>query len=618
MKLWGLRRRAAIVALGVTGAGVTLGLSQTTLFETYELATYDARMHFAASGSLHEDLFLVEIDHNTIKPDALGWPVPREYYVKLVDLLTRSGARAVAFDVLFHDDQGTYDRLLAYAADRQGRVSFGASFVPVADPAHSTEQPPPAEPADLLPVEALRHRMAHTMILADVDKIARRVPPLLGTPDGRTVPALSLSPFLSIGDGAWKTPASDGGSITIEDVCGPGCARTIPLDAYGAALIRFETVTPKARMSMFDLLRVEEEQGDLSFLKDRIVLVGQTAQTIGDHVPTPLDTPEIRSTPGLYLHANFVDNLLRGRFIRRADTGVRVATLFALALLTAIFTGWLRTGFSLMAFSILTSGYAAASYLLFARIGLWIDLFAPLVSITVCFGSLSVFNHFTRDRAARIYRVAFASYVAPHILDQILEDPAVLSVRGDLRELSVLFSDIKGYTHLSNTLEPAAVMDLLREYLDRMVEVVMRHEGMVDKIMGDGIMVLFGAPVATDEHAKHAVHAAIAMQQEVERLQKKWESEGKVGLSMRVGVATGEAYVGNIGSSSHLEYTAIGQVVNLASRLEGQARPGGVLVNSDCRKAVGDAVEFREVTGLTLKGYDEEVRAFEVLSVFRG
>jgi class 3 adenylate cyclase len=225
-----------------------------------------------------------------------------------------------------------------------------------------------------------------------------------------------------------------------------------------------------------------------------------------------------------------------------------------------------------------------------------------------------------QEREQRILKDAFGAYVSGPMLQRILEAPdSHLALGGARKNLTVLFSDIQGYTGLSNQLPPEEVITLLREYLAEMTQLVCDAGGRIDKIMGDGIMAVFGDPVADPDHAGSAVKVALAMQRTMRGLREKWAGSGRAELAIRIGIATGDVFVGNIGSKrAKLEYTALGPTVNLASRLEGKAPPGGVLISKETQAACQAHFELQPVHGLTLKGYDAAYEAFLVLGPARG
>jgi class 3 adenylate cyclase len=339
----------------------------------------------------------------------------------------------------------------------------------------------------------------------------------------------------------------------------------------------------------------------------RYVLIGQTAHSIGDHGPAA----DGRIVPLVHVHAALLSDLLEGVVLVDAGAGSRLLALAILALLFIALGTLLRPA---------TAAFAAALgigaiWLVVAWLTEGPGLLMPPVSLTlvalVSFGAATLTRMIVQERERRVLRNAFGAYVAPEVLDRVLDDPeAFLAPQGTRKRLSILFSDVQGYTRLSNTLPPEEVVGLLREYLDAMTRIIFRHEGRVDKIMGDGILAYFGDLVPVADHARRAVQCGLEMQAELERLVRRWEGEGKDGLLVRVGVATGEVFVGNIGGAGHLEYTVIGPTVNLAARLESNAPPTGVLVSKETFEETREAFEYRIVPGLALKGFGEAYTAF--------
>jgi adenylate cyclase len=209
---------------------------------------------------------------------------------------------------------------------------------------------------------------------------------------------------------------------------------------------------------------------------------------------------------------------------------------------------------------------------------------------------------------------AFARYVSRQVMDNIISSGAMPQVTGHRKKVTVLFCDILGFSTISETMSPEGVVDMLNEYFEIMVDIVFRHQGMLDKFMGDGLMVLFGAPQEDPYQEEHALKAAVEMQQELRRLRERHEAEGRVGFSIRIGINSGPAVVGNVGSSQRMEYTAIGDTVNLASRLESATRDLGaeILISEYTYNAVRGAFKTRSVGSVRVKGRAEPVQAYMV------
>ncbi|HJU12278.1 MAG TPA: adenylate/guanylate cyclase domain-containing protein [Candidatus Binataceae bacterium] len=217
-------------------------------------------------------------------------------------------------------------------------------------------------------------------------------------------------------------------------------------------------------------------------------------------------------------------------------------------------------------------------------------------------------------RERETIRRAFSGYISRQVLETILEKGELSALKGERRRITVLFADIRGFTAISEGMRPEEVVQMLSEFFDRMVEVLMRHQGTIDKFLGDGMMVIFGAPVDDPYQEEHAVRAAVEMQDELLALCKEWEAKGRRAIKMGIGINSGAAIVGNIGSETHMEYTAVGDTVNLASRLESSTKELGldIIVSEQTYSAVRPLFQWKSAGEITIRGRTDTVRAFSV------
>lgn len=337
--------------------------------------------------------------------------------------------------------------------------------------------------------------------------------------------------------------------------------------------------------------------------RDKLVLIAPTSRLLRDVG----EGPSGGLVPLVALHVSLLSDLLEGRSLREVPRGAMdLATLLLAGLLVAVAL-LLRPPVAAVSLAVVLLGILGGS-LMAVKSG-WVPLpLEPALAAALAFLSALGARLVTQERDRALLQDAFGAYVDPAVVERVLADPErYLALGGARRELSVLFSDIQGYTGLSNALPPAQVMELLREYLDVMTRLVRAHGGRVDKIMGDGIMAVFGDPVPDANHPRSAVSAALAMQREMVRLTDRWREAGQATLAIRVGVATGDVFVGNIGApGAKIEYTVLGPTVNLAARLESKAPAGGVLVSEATRAACGEGFAFERVQGLVLKGFEGE------------
>jgi len=348
----------------------------------------------------------------------------------------------------------------------------------------------------------------------------------------------------------------------------------------------------------------------------RICLIGSTSTGAADFVPSPVSP----RTAGVIVHANILDTILSGRFISRADAIGDLVTILAGGTIVALLAATRPVLQAALAAVLLAAGYAAFNaFVVFGVWQTWLAMVAPLGAMAASFLAVSVYRQLTEERAKRQIRDLFAHAMSPVLVDRLLEDPSLVRLGGEQRTVSCMFSDLAGFTPLSEALGPQQTVRVLNRYFDRVTEAVQnRCGGYLNKFLGDGIFVFFGAPVFQPDHAARAVRAAVECQQEVQRLNGDLGTElgREVRLSVRIGITTGEAMVGNCGSTQRMDYTAVGDCVNLASRLEEACKFFGarVLLDEATWRAGGDSsLPARPLGRVYVAGLSEPVRIWEVL-----
>jgi len=226
------------------------------------------------------------------------------------------------------------------------------------------------------------------------------------------------------------------------------------------------------------------------------------------------------------------------------------------------------------------------------------------------------FNDMARAlREKEMIKRAFTRYVAREVVDEILKDPERLVLTGERREVTVLFCDIRGFTPLSERLDPEGVVLLLNEFYNLMIEMTFKHDGTLDKFLGDGVMCVFGAPIARPDHAMQAVRTALDMQAGIAALSARFSLAGRPPIAVGIGVSAGQVVAGTVGSEDRMEYTAIGDSVNLAARLESIAKPGQILISHQTFAMVDDRVQAKAMGAVRVKGKEEEVEVYEVIGL---
>jgi len=348
----------------------------------------------------------------------------------------------------------------------------------------------------------------------------------------------------------------------------------------------------------------------------KLCLVGSVATGAADFVPTPVR----RRTPGVWVHANILNTVFSGAFIRRAGPATEMLAIL-LAGMAISFLAATRPVLQAGPLSLLiAAAYAAANgFVAFARFSIWLPMVAPLAAMLASLLVVTAYRQLTEERAKRRIRNMFAHALSPALVDRLIEDPSVAKLGGERRELTFLFSDLQGFTPLAERLGEEQTVRLLNRYFDRMTEVIQnRHGGYLNKFLGDGLFVFFGAPVYQKDHAARAILSALDCQKEIEQLNRQLAAElgHDVTLASRIGLATGKVMVGNCGSSQRMDYTAIGDPVNLASRLESASKFFGtrILVSEPAWRQGGSGQLLARPLGkVTVVGKQEPVGVWHLL-----
>ncbi|MFH1282623.1 MAG: adenylate/guanylate cyclase domain-containing protein [bacterium] len=346
------------------------------------------------------------------------------------------------------------------------------------------------------------------------------------------------------------------------------------------------------------------------WVKDKIVLIGSTTIGTFDHYPTPYS----KHFPGVEFHANVIDNLIEGDYMRQIDWIITILIIFIFALLCSM----LLPCFSALLGSFIIIGiislYVLLAYFSFSRFNLSIDVVAPLLSLVFCYVAVLIYRFMTEEKEKRWIKKTFGTFVSPAVIEQMVADPSKLRLGGERKNMSILFSDIRNFTTLSEGLSPENIVEILNEYLTKMTEIVFQTGGTLDKFIGDAVMAFWGAPIAQEDHRKRAVKCAVLMLKELQKLNEKWQKEGKTLLDIGVGINSGDAIVGNMGSIERMDYTVIGDNVNLASRLEGLNKEFKchIVISEDTYEYVKDMVSAVPLGNVKVKGKEKEVKIYKI------
>jgi adenylate cyclase len=657
-------------AFGLAAGIAGLLLGQLPFFRIVESKLYDLDVRWTvAPEQAHPAIAIVEIDEISLRrlePVVGRWPWPRLVHAAVIDYLARGPAKAVAYDVSLPDrdrrsgfDAGgstwtgaESDDALVQATRAAGNVihladavfegGTGAADVDRAlasapQGAYRLDRSFDLRPALSGPFPGLAdasRALGHNMMLVDEDGPVRQIIPFVRRGDVY-LPSLGIA-------GAQMAMGLPSDAIRLEgDDLVLGSTRlpvpVVEIPRFGGqagppqwgrrARIRYRgpAVLPDGRTptyptySFYDLFYSEQQllEGqaplvDPATFRDRLVFIGATAVGLRDVFAVPLG--ETGAMSGPQIHANVADMVLSGRVVRRAPAWLCVLLALVVSVGARVAVLSARATLGLAGAVLLLGGVHAAGGLAFDR-GLWL----PLVPATLGWGLAAAggfaYQYVVEGREKRQVRALFSRYLSKDVYDQVLANPALAELGGQRREMSVLFSDVRGFTTLSERGDPEALVAQLNEYFSRMVDVVFEHRGTLDKFVGDMVMALYGAPLDDEAHAEHAVATAVAMVEALGKLNARWAAEGRPTLGIGIGVNSGEMIAGNIGSRQVRSYTVIGDAVNLAARLESLNKDYGtqIIISDATRRQLRAPRPLRPLGSVVVKGKSIPVEIFEVV-----
>lgn len=548
----------------------------------------------------NDALALIQIDEETLAPNSgmPPFPFPRSIYGTLLKRLAAAGAKSVAFDIDFLEPRPT-DAAFA-AGGRLVAATIGYTVGTTTAGIAQAEVPPP----DLLATMHIGYTAAGFPggVLIDYPL---QIQPVSGVPGG-VASSLALSAVQTSGRrvDARNVPALNGAPLIVPFVA----ASTVDQqNRVGAE--QFNARFAGATISFKDAMN--EPIADLrAFANGRIVLIGATAQAEGDFAPSFFG-----SVPGMYFHARMIDQLLRGMYVTPAPDALNIAllVLLPLALMTMVLR--LRPILAAPLAAVAIAAYVELAIALFVYRLYWLDVLH--VAAAMLLTALGVIAYRAIGEAAqkRAVTAAFGLHVSPGVVAELLkhEGGASDALAGKRAKVTIFYSDIRGFTAMSEKLTPEAVYGQLNEYFEAMCEVIFKYGGYVDKFIGDCIMAVFSAPNTTPDDARKAVEAALDQQEIIEMLAQRWREAGKPPLSVGMGINTGYVVMGNLGSQKRMNYTVIGDDVNIAARLYNVAKGGQIIISESTYDEVKDHFDFNELEPVTVKGKSAPLRTFEVL-----
>jgi adenylate cyclase len=671
-----MRRLAAFVKSPIARwiVGATLLMSalliwRPTFSEFFELKLYDLKFRFRGIRSHSQEVAIVAIDDDSLK--AVGrWPWSREDIARMLTRVKQAGPRVIALDIIFAEKEQTVayqtinklldelarrqiqpeilqllererkradvDRLLADVLKKGPPTILGYYFRSLGGQTGGVQMEKLTEShflqASTYNIVRLLDTKPSQVPLVGAAGIERNLPKItqaaagegyfnmIPDPDG----SVRWLPMAVLYGGEFFAPLS---LATLSHYHGRAPLaitlsrwgveeirlgrRTVPVDRYGRMFINY--LGPEGIIPTYSAAAVLNGSLPEGALKDKIVLVGATAVGIYDLRVTPFSG----NFPGVEVQATIMDNLLRGNFIRLPPLGlvIMLLILVGLAALLGLTLPRLSAAWAFIFTLFIMEGYVGINYYLFSRQGLQLELFYPLGLVVLIYLGVTMQRFLAEERERVRIRKTFESYVAPTIVQEMLKHPEQLRLGGERREITVLFTDIRGFTTMSENLDPEALVKLLHDFLNPMSNIIINLGGTIDKYMGDAIMALFGAPLVQPDHPRLACQAALEMVGSLAALNQEWADQGRPPLRVGVGVNTGPVAVGNMGSDRLFDYTAIGDNVNLASRLEGLNKYYGtnILISETTAQGLKNGFILRDLDLVRVKGKAQAARIYELL-----
>ncbi|MEK7475676.1 MAG: adenylate/guanylate cyclase domain-containing protein [Candidatus Coatesbacteria bacterium] len=609
---WSNTRKARWIGYAITAFTILAAVAD--LGEGVSLRSLDLLFYLRGEIPATAPVVIVAIDNESFDEmtESSGrWPWPRSTHGKVINQIMKGKPKVIVFDVLFTEEDTKHpleDPALAAACRKAGCVILGAELVHVVDRAFESDELK-------LPIKILRNAILEPGLVntpQDSDAFVRRAQLYKKIHEERyySLAAEALRKYLGVGRGEINTEL---GRMEF------GPDRVIPLDSREMMLINY--CGGAKTFKTIPYYQVYKGMTDPQVFKDAIVFVGATAIDLHDtfHVPfswTPLAEDRMAGQmPGVEIHANVIDTILNKRFIREPWDIFTLGLILGLGVLVSSVAIRARIWLSLLVAAGAAVGLLVLSVWLFASQAIFLNFVYPLAAIGANFLVVTTYRASVEMREKQKVRATFARYVSPHVLTTVLNNPPELG--GARRVATVLFSDVRGFTSMSEKLTAHEVVEILNEYLTEMVEVVLAHDGTLDKFVGDAVMAVFGSPMDQSDHALRAVSTAWTMHIKHEALKVKWVNEGKTPFEIGIGVNTGEVVAGNMGSPNRMEFTVIGDNVNTAARLESATKEAHckILISASTLEQVKDHVQVKELDPIMVKGKAQPIPVYQLLGV---
>ncbi|OGS33103.1 MAG: hypothetical protein A2474_05430, partial [Elusimicrobia bacterium RIFOXYC2_FULL_34_12] len=569
--------------LGAFAILLVIVLNFFGVFQTLEYKSYDYRIRNRMANIISDKIVIAAIDENSL--EHLGrWPWDRSIQARMIQKLTRAGAKTIGVDILFIEKSNEQSDTALEEAVKESKRCVNELLFEI------DRGIPKKQKLPISGIVKYSIGIGFPNVFPEIDGVVRKVKPIIEY-QKKLYPHVSVS----IASAYMEKP--------IEELL-----NNVPLDDNGEMLINyaggFETFK---YISYYDILegKINDE-----VLKDKIVLIGYAAAGLGDRHVTPV-SPVM---PGIETIANNVNAFINSDFISYSSGLFGFLTIIVIGGILAFFlpklSSWKSTFLVITVFVI----WSLISRYYFVEKKVWVEYVPVTFLIFFSYLSITSWRFITEEKEKRWLKKAFGQYLSPLVINEIMKNPDALALGGKRQEMTVLFSDIRGFTTISEALTPEGVVTILNEYLTKMTEIVFKYEGTLDKFIGDAVMAFWNAPIPQNDHTQRAVYCAIEMIEELKKLQEKWRAENKPIMDIGIGINRGDMVVGNMGSIERMDYTVIGDNVNLASRLEGLNKEfrTHIILSESAYQVIKDTVLTKPLGTTKVKGKEKLVQIYSV------
>ncbi len=592
---------------------LTLILYQSQVLQKVEYITYDWRVKSLASSKVKsKDIVLIVIDQYSLewmqKEQGLGWPWPREFYGVFTAFAKEADAKLLVFDMIFSENS-VYNISddIAFSQALQTFPTIGAIALSYDKHSHDALPkylnklniqeciPSTLNTKIVLPVQEIAKGFSSFGVanaLPDSDSIIRRVN-LCHAINNIGLPSLALSAHMYLYPDAYEIKSKE---VFIGYHDAP-----FSYTSYNAASII---------QSYSALQNGEEPTINPSLLKDKVIFLGVSAAGLFDQKASPLS----KNHSGVDIQATIFDNLVLNSFIEPLKFVYELFYLLLFGLITSLLMMYSKKASHFIVPTILIPLIIFGLGYLYYFYNIWLNITLLLSNVLILVMFTGILGYLLEGRQKRYLKTAFSQYVSPSIVNKLVENPDLLKLGGESRELSIFFSDIEGFTSIAEKLEPPMLIEMLHEYLDNLSTIIMENKGTIDKYEGDAIIAFWNAPLDTQGHEQLAVQSALDCQRKISQLNPIFLEKYGVELKTRIGIHTGKVIVGNLGSTKHFDYSFIGDAGNLAARLEGVNKIFGtkVLISKYTREKITQ-ITCRKIATIQVVGRKQAVTVYEPL-----